>query len=149
GAMVTDSAGDAIEIPAGAVSANTIFDLRPLAVSTTGVTLPNGFTVLGAVQLDLPATVLAQAASLSIPRPANLPNGTQVVIAQVISDPNGVRRLRLVAIGDVNVTRIGGQTTTGGLTLRGITTSGQYLFIQPPAPLGLITGMIFAPGSNT
>src|SRR5207237_588936 len=59
-------------------------------------------------------------------------------------DPAGIQRLRIVALGDVQATRIVSQTTVGTLTLPGVTAGGQYVFVQPPAPLGFITGKILA-----
>ena len=54
--------------------------------------------MLAAVQLDLVGTSLAQTAILSMTRPADLPDTAQVILAQVIGDPTGFRRLRLVAL---------------------------------------------------
>ena len=98
--------------------------------------VPTGFAFLGAVLVDLVGASFVQPALLSIPRPGGLDGAAQVVVAQIISDPSGGRRLRLVGLGEVGALRISIQTTLGALSFPGVRTGGEYVFLQAVQPLG-------------
>jgi RHS repeat-associated protein len=145
GGTVTDPDGHTVEIPTNVLPTETVVGVQPLTADQLPVVLPDGFGLLGAVQLDLGGATLADTASLSLPRPGSLPDGAQVIIAAAIIDPSGIRRLRTVAVGAVQATRVVSQTTVAGLALPGIRTGGQYVFVQSSTPLGFVTGTISAP----
>ena len=110
--------------------------------------VPTGFTFLGGVLVDLVGASFVQPALLSIPRPAGLDAAAQVVVAQIISDPSGGRRLRLVGLGDVGPLRIAIQTTLGALSFPGVRSGGEYVFLHAAQPLGFITGLVTATGGS-
>ena len=148
GGLLTGIDGNTLEIPASGLPAHTVVDLFPLTAAQVAVPLPGGFPFLGAVQVDLVGITLAQTAQVSFPRPSGLSDTAQVVIAQVITDPAGNRRLRLVALGQVQGTRIVSQTLVNGLRLPGIMTGGTYVALHASTPLGLVTGTVLAPTGN-
>src|SRR5439155_8909531 len=144
GGTVTDRDGDAVELPVGSLTAETVLALRPLAGAQLPLAIPAGFELLHAVQFEVAGATLSQPATLSIPRPASLPDGAQVIIAQIVGDPAGIRRLRVVALGQVQASRVVSQTLVGSLGLHGITGGGQYVVVQATAAVGFITGVITA-----
>ena len=142
GGITGDTTGDTVTIPPGALNSGTVVSLSPLTAAQLPVTLPAGYQLLQALRLSFPGAALGQSATLAIPRPASLADGTQVLLAQVISDGAGVRRLRLVGVGSLTPDRIIGSAASAGVTFPGVITPGFYLFLTPPAGLGFITGHV-------
>jgi PKD repeat protein len=142
GGTVTAPNGMSLEVPPGALETDTFIGLDAFPVAQLAVEVLDGTEILGAATLDLVGVSLAQPARLSLPRPAGLLDGVQVWVAQVFADPFGVRRLRLVAAGELSATRLSSRTTVNGIVLPGVTTQGVYVFVRTPADLGLVTGRI-------
>jgi PKD repeat protein len=142
GALVIDSAGNSVEVPAGALAAGTPVSLRPLAGDETQGIAPGGYTVVAGVQLELAGATLAQGAMLSVGRPAALPDGAQVIVAQIVADPAGSRRLRIVALGEVQASRVVSRSILGSLPLPGVVRGGQYVFLRSEGTLGFIAGVV-------
>ena len=149
GGTVTDAASDTVQVPAGALAAGIPISIRPLRADEIGTTVPTGVALVSGVQLELAGAALTEPAILSIPRPASVPDGAQVIVAQTIIDPAGVRRLRIVAVGDVQASRIVSRTTLGAASLPGIARSGQYVFVRSATPLGFIAGIVRATDGTT
>ncbi|RRS34683.1 MAG: hypothetical protein OI74_04570 [Gammaproteobacteria bacterium (ex Lamellibrachia satsuma)] len=141
-----DGQGALVEIPVAALSADQVIELLPAEVGALSLTLPSGIELLNALALDLSGTILPETALLSIIRPAGVTESDSIVIAQRFTDPVGVPRLRIVALGEVQGTRIHTRIQVNGLTLPGITRSGDYLFLRSMDPLGLVAGSVFMPG---
>ena len=148
GGTASDAAGNFVQVPAGALATETIVEIAAVAPGRTEVAVPAGFEPLGAVQLNLGGQSLSQSATLSIPQPSGLAGNAQVVVAEVISDPRGVRRLRIAGIGHIASGRVALQTTLNGLTFAGVTRGGQYLFLRAQSPLGFVAGTVFATGGT-
>ena len=148
GGSITDPAGNVLAVPPGALSADVAIGLLPLGSGQLSAPVPTGFTFLGGVLVDLVGASFLQPALLSIPRPAGLDAAAQVVVAQIISDPSGGRRLRLVGLGDVGPLRIAIQTTLGALTFPGVRSGGEYVFLHAAQPIGFITGLVTASGGS-
>ena len=148
GGSITDPAGNVLAVPPGALSADVAIGLLPLGAGQLSAPVPTGFTFLGGVLVDLVGASFVQPALLSIPRPAGLDGAAQVVVAQIIGDPSGGRRLRLVGLGDVGPLRITIQTTLGALTFPGVRTGGEYVFLHAAQPIGFITGLVTASGGS-
>lgn len=149
GGSLTDANGNTLLVPSAALTAETVLDLLPLLAAELLLPVPTTFSLLGAVQVGLSGVTLAHSATLTLALPTPLPSGAQVLVAQVIADPTDVRYLRLVALGQVQGNRVVSQTRVGTVTLPGITTGGQYVFVQPNIPLGFIAGTIVAPDGST
>ncbi len=147
GGSVTDAVGNVLEVPAGALPGDVAVGLLPLNAAQLSASVPDGFTLLGAVLIDLVGASFGQPAALSIPRPTGLAPNAQVVVAQVIVDNGGGRRLKIVGLGAISPARVSVQTSLGSLTFEGVRGGGEIAFLQPSQPLGFITGLISAPGS--
>ena len=148
GGSITDPAGNVLAVPPGALSADVAIGLLPLGAGQLSAPVPTGFTFLGGVLVDLVGASFVHPALLSIPRPAGLDAAAQVVVAQIISDPSGGRRLRLVGLGEVGPLRIAIQTTLGALSFPGVRSGGEYVFLHAAQPLGFITGLVTATGGS-
>ena len=92
--------GAAVIIPSGALSEDTIVDLFRLDEGELPLIVPTDMNLLAAINLDM-GEDLSQSALLSIARPSGVADDAQVVVAQVISDPLGVRRMKVVGLGQV------------------------------------------------
>ena len=145
GGTVADAEGDAVSIPAGALSQSTAAELFRLDAAELPLAAPVGLELLAALELEL-REPLSQTASLTIPRPAGLADDAQVVVAQVISDPSGVRRMKIVALGQVGPDSVVTVPSVSGTPLGGVTGGGLYLFLRPSAALGFVFGKVFTPG---
>lgn len=148
GGSLTDEAGNVLEIPAGALPADIAIGLLPLVAEQLSAPVPAGFTLLGAVLVDLVGASFGQPALLSIPRPSGLATGAQVLVAQVITDNAGGRRLKIVGLGAMSSSRVTVQTTLGSLTFEGVRSGGEFAFLQPLQPVGFVTGVVNAPVSG-
>ena len=149
GGSLTDEAGNVLELPPGALTADIALGLLPLGAGQLSAPVPTGLTLLGAVLVDLVGASFDQPARLSIPRPAGLDAASQVLVAQVITDSAGGRRFKIVGIGAISTSRISIQTTLGALNFEGVRTGGEFAFFHPAQPLGFITGLVNAPGTGT
>jgi PKD repeat protein len=145
GGTVTDTAGDALEVPAGALPVDVAVGLLALGPGQLSIPVPDGFSSLAAVLVDLVGTTFAQPASLSITRPSGFDASKQVLVAQVITDLTGGRRLKIVGLGQVAGTRMGVQTVLGTLAFDGVRSGGEYVFLQPQLPVGFVTGVVNSP----
>ncbi len=148
GGSLTDAAGNVLELAAGALPADLAVGLLALSAGQLSAPIPDGFTMLGAVLVDLVGAAFAQPGLLSIPRPGGLDPSAQVVVAQVITDAAGGRRLKIIGVGQITTTRVSVQTTVGSLTFEGVRSGGEYVFLQPAQPLGFITGLVNAAGAG-
>jgi PKD repeat protein len=148
GGSLTDAAGNVLEIPAGALSGDLAIGLLPLTTAQVSAPIPAGFTLLGAVLIDLVGASFAQPSLLSIPRPSGLDGSAQVIVAQVISDATGGRRLKIVGLGAIGASRITVQTTIPSLTFEGVRTGGEYVFLQPAQALGFVNGLVSVAGGT-
>src|SRR6185436_11263799 len=87
--------------------------------------------------------VLARSGLLSVPRPASLPVGAQVVVVR-LEDIQGTRRLVLVArpkaVGDRLV--LDPVLPTNGTVFEGLRTGGRYLFVRVTVPFGFAAGQV-------
>ncbi len=146
GGSTGDGQGALVEIPVAALSADQVIELLPVEIVSLSLALPSGIELLNALALDLSGAILPETALLSIIRPAGVTEADSIVIAQRFADPAGIPRLRIVALGEVQGTRIHTRLQVNGLTLPGITRGGDYLFLRSNDPLGLIAGSVFMPG---
>lgn len=149
GATVGDPLGALLDVPAGALAADTFVGIAPTAANQPPMALPAGLTPLGGATVDLVGSSFSRAATLSIPRPAGLAPDAIVVLAEVFVDPFGGRRLRLVGRGNVGASRITTQASVGGLDLDGVSRGGDFIFVQLAEPIGLVDGLLHGTGGTT
>ncbi|MBV8859487.1 MAG: Ig-like domain-containing protein [Acidobacteria bacterium] len=151
GALV-GTAGGTVTSPGGArlvVPANAVTDPQPVFFGEVepqqaNVTLPEGYEIVGAFDLDLAGATLARAASITVPGfggdPAN------IVVARMLN-VGGLRAPKLVArAAVVDGDLVSTTNAPAGVTLPGITAAGRYLFIRVPAPFGYATGRVTESG---
>lgn len=147
GGTIDDEGGNRLEVPAGSLSSNVAVGLRPLTADRLSAGVPSGFTLLGAVFVEMVGASFNQPAGLSIPRPASLDQSAQVIAAEVMTDFTGGRRLKIVGVGEISASRVALQTTLAAHTFEGVRTGGEFLFLQPAQPLGFVTGRVVGAGA--
>lgn len=140
GGSFSDAGGDVIDIPAGALTANTVVSLGPLSAAQVPLAVPVDYELIQALRLAFPGPSLRSAAQLSMPRPPAVTAGP-LLLAQVFSDAEGLLRLRLVARAELVADRIVTSAGTTGVPFPGITAAGTYLFLRPLTPVGYIHGL--------
>ena len=146
GGTVTSNEGDTLQVPSGALAGNTPVGLRRLTAANAGVTVPAGLDLIAAIQVDMVGVTLATPAQLSTAAPGGLGTQDQVIVARVFTDPFGLRRLKLVAIGELSGGRLLTRTAFGALTLAGVRTGGEFLYLRAQQPTGFIVGTVTRSG---
>src|SRR5262249_37973027 len=137
GGSVNAAGGFQLVVPAGALTQETVIDVFP-----TTFTLPQGFQFVGGALVNFSNQHLTTSALLSIDRPAGLNSGAQILLARVYGDPGAMRRLKLVGSGQIAGNRVAGVAAFAGVPLAGVDRDGEYVFLVPAQPLGLIHGKI-------
>lgn len=145
GARLLQPDGTALSIPAGALSGTAPVTVVTLPASSVSALVGADFRLLRGVDIGIGGQSLKSGATLSIPAPSGFDPTLPVVVAKKF-DVKGGSRLKLVAAGTVTGSIISSAAaiTAGNETLptQGISTSGQYLFLQATAPIGYVTGQV-------
>ena len=142
--------GSQLLIPANAVSGSQSIFFDNVAPQSTGATLPVGYEILAAFDVDLGSASLNSSATISIP---GLTGGlSRVVVAQLIT-VGGQRSPKVVARAIVDANDKLSSTTAipplpAGITLRGIRSTGRYVFIRVPSAFGYVKGTITDAATN-
>src|SRR6185369_15431074 len=135
--------GSQLLIPANAVSSSqsAFFDNVPL--QSTGVSLPAGYEVLAAFDVDLGSASLNASATISVPGLTG--DLSRVVVAQLIT-LGGQRSPKVVARAIADGDKLSSTTSIpplpAGVALRGIRSTGRYVFIRVPSAFGYVKGTI-------
>lgn len=150
GGEVSSDEGATLNIEAGSLSQNTSVFLTSIDPTLAGVTLPEGYQIIGAADLNLSGANLAQSGKLSIPLVAG--DNSRVVVAKILT-AGSVRGLKLVAraITENNrlVSSISGNFVPPGISLAGIKGGGRYVFIRVPMAFGYGTGTVRNQSNST
>ncbi len=146
GATLTGPQGVLLSIPAAAFSAEAPVLVSVLAAPS--LPLPTGWQALGTVVADLGQQTLSGSAALTFPLPSGYAPDRQILVAQVLSI-SGVKRLKLAAVGEVQGSLVTTLTQIGSLVLPGIRQGGEYVFLQPPAPVGFLAGLVRGGGQTS
>ena len=142
--------GSQLLIPTNAVSGSQSVFFENVSPQSTGVSLPVGYEVLAAFDVDLGSASLNSSATISVPGLTG--DLSRVVVAQLIT-VGGQRSPKVVAraIGDVN-DKLTSTTSIpplpAGITLRGIRSTGRYVFIRVPSEFGYVKGTITDAATN-
>ena len=144
GGQVSDSEGKRLELPTGALARDVAVEV--VSVAAPGLPLPSGFATLGAVDVDLAGEVLGADAILAMPRPPDLVDAAPLLVVQSFVDAAGIPRVRIVARGRIDATRLVSDASEPGLP--GIRGGGRYAFVRTPGLLGLVSGIVRAVGSS-
>ena len=141
GGVVTTAEGDALLVPPGAAGSDAAADLRRLLAEELGGVTTAGYELLAALDVDL-SVALSGSAQLAIPRPSGLADDAQVLVGLRFTDPLGGTRLRLVALGAIEATRIASSSDPQGLALDGVRGTGTYVFLRALSPVAFVTGRV-------
>ncbi len=142
GGTVTNAEGDTLQVPAGALPDDVSITLRRVTAADAGVTVPAGFDLIAALQVDMVGVNLTAPAQLSIAAAAGLTTQDQILVARAFNDPFGQRRLKLVAIGELSGGRLVTRTTFGALSLAGVRNGGEFVYLRAQQPIGFVVGTV-------
>ena len=134
-------------MPPGALAANIPVTLRRLTAGDAGITVPSGFDLIAAIQVDMIGVTLTTPAQLSTAA-GGLTAQDQILVARAFNDPFGQRRLKLVALGELAGGRLVTRTTFGALTLAGVRTGGEFVYLRAQQPAGFFAGTITRAGAT-
>ena len=146
GGTVTSTDGDTLLVPTGALPDTVPITLRRLTAADAGVTVPAGFELLAALQVDLVGVTLSAPAQLSTAAAGGLTAQDQILVARAFTDPFGQRRLELVAIGELSGGRLVTRTTLGSLSLAGVRSGGEFVYLRAQQAIGFVTGTVTRSG---
>ncbi len=145
GARLLQPDGTALSIPVGALTGTVPVTVTTLPEATVSTLVGGDFRLLRGVDVAITGKSLKSSSTMSIPVPAGFNPTLPVVVAKKF-DVKGGSKLKLVGVGRVFGSIISSDATftIGNETIatQGITTSGQYLFLQAVAPIGYVTGQV-------
>ncbi len=146
GTRLETPTGEALIVPAGAVTDATPVTLGAIPASDPGIAVPDGVTVIGGVSVDAPEPFL-KGAVLSMA--AALASAADVVLVRA-TDIEGQTRLELVAAARLESGRLVSDTTVGAqaTAMSNVLQPGRYFFVQVPGPIGYAQGIVTAPGGS-
>lgn len=143
GGGVTTPEGAEFRIGRGALAGETPVFLTAVPAGQAGSALPEGYEVVGAVDVDLSGTTLSSSGVLSIPADAG--DNSRVIVARSVA-AGGVRGLKAVARAVMEGGKLRSTTEApavpAGVALRGVREGGRYLFVRVPAPFGYAAGTV-------
>ena len=148
GGIVRAGDGATIQIaPDSFTSPQPVF-FESASPDTSGLTLPEGYEVIGLFDVNLSGASLSRGATVSMPAPSG--DNSRVIAARVLSV--GGRVPKVVA----RVTEVDGRLSTttsahavpSGVQLRGIVAGGRYVFIRIPVAFGYVSGSVTEGGSG-
>ncbi|MEW6365908.1 MAG: Ig-like domain-containing protein, partial [Acidobacteriota bacterium] len=144
GGTVSGEGGAEVEIPANALSAATVVTVKVLAPSQLPSTAPEGFRLIGGVELSLGGAVLSAPASLSMPLPTGvtLVDGMLLVTARQAQLETGLASILTDSVALANGRLKTPGTVPSGFELAGVRESGTYLFLEALQPMGYTTGVV-------
>jgi len=150
GGSVRAGDGSQFLIPENAVSGQQSAFFDNVQVQSAGVTLPAGYEVLAAFDVDLGSASLNSSGTISVPGLTG--DLSRVVVAQLIT-VGGQRSPKVVARAVVDANdRLSSTTATppapAGIALRGIRSTGRYVFIRVPSDFGYVKGTITDAATN-
>ncbi|HWS90118.1 MAG TPA: Ig-like domain-containing protein [Pyrinomonadaceae bacterium] len=143
GGSVTTPDGAELRLGSGALSGDTPVFLTGLPAEQAGPALPEGYEVVGAVEVDLSGSTLAASGTLVIPTTSG--DNSRVVVARSVS-AGGVRGLKVVARAVVVDGKLHSTTDSPAVpqpvALRGVREGGRYLFVRVPVAFGYVAGAV-------
>ncbi len=136
--------GSQLTIPANSVTGPQTVFFNNLSPQLANVSLPPGYEIVAAYDVDLGSATLSNSATISVPGLTG--NLSRMVVARVLTvggqrSPKAVARALGDPGGNLSSTTTA-PTVPAGVALPGITLSGRYLFIRVPQPFGYVKGVI-------
>ncbi|MBC8029832.1 MAG: Ig-like domain-containing protein [Pyrinomonadaceae bacterium] len=144
GGGVRASDGSQLTIPANAMSGSQSVFFNDLPPQLANVSLPDGYEIVGAFDVELGSAALNASATISVPAVGG--DLSRIVVARLLTvggqrSPKVVARAVVDSSGKLNST-IATPSVPAGVVLSGIRTSGRYLFIRVPQPFGYVKGSV-------
>lgn len=144
GGALRGSDGSQLTIPANSVSSSQTVFFNNLSPQLANVSLPEGYEILAAYDVDLGSATLSNSATISVPGLTG--DLTRIVVARLLT-VGGQRSPKVVARALVNADEALSSTTTpptvpSGVVLQGVTTTGRYVFIRVPRAFGYVKGAV-------
>jgi hypothetical protein len=150
GGAISAAGGEALIIPAGAVTRTVPVVIKPFDLTASGLTLPPGFTLLGGVTFSIPGAALQLPAELSLPLPVGFAAAGDVLLVRPIAI-GGSTHLEIIGRGTVNSGRLLSTREVPGSSTAlfpGITGEGSVFFIQSVATYGYAGGIVTGTGNS-
>jgi len=144
GGSVRSANGSELIVPANALSGSQSVFFEDLATNLAGVTLPEGYEIVGAFDLDLGSATLNASATISLPGVSG--DLSRIVVARLMT-VGGARSPKVVAraASDANgrlISTVAPPLVPAGVSLSGIRSSGRYVFIRVPQAFGYVKGSV-------
>src|SRR6185295_4059955 len=144
GGVVRAGDGSQLTIPGNAFSGPQSVFFNDIAPQLANVSLPAGYEIVGAFDLDLGSVTLNSSATISVPGISG--DLSRILVARLITvagqrSPKVVARATADPSGKLSST-IASPPVPAGVQLSGIRTSGRYLFIRLPQPFGYVKGSV-------
>lgn len=132
GGTVSSPGGAKLILPPASLVGTTTINLQDQTLAGLNISLPQGYSFLGAVSINLGSARLTQEADLEIP--VVTPPVGQVIVARIVQF-GATRFLTLVD----TATFVGsGFLRTNSPPFPGVRTSGDFVFLAMPTDLGII-----------
>ncbi|HJQ33118.1 MAG TPA: Ig-like domain-containing protein [Pyrinomonadaceae bacterium] len=143
GGTVRAGDGATLQIAADALGSPQPVFFESAAPDSSGLTLPEGYEVVGVFDVNLSGAGLSRGAIISMPAPAAGDN-SRVVAARVLSVGGRVPKVvaRVVESGGRLETTTAAPSVPSGVALQGIVASGRYVFIRVPRAFGYVSGSV-------
>lgn len=143
GGQVTTDDGAELRIAAGGLSSNTPVFLNSVPDTQVGFALPNGYEIVGTLDVDLSGATLSSAGTISTPLPAG--DLSRVLVARLV--PAGGQRVAKIVARAVPrdgklVSTTEAPAVPSGVVLQGIRAGGRYVFVRVPNAFGYVTGAV-------
>jgi len=146
GGVVVGADQSQLTIPAGALREDTPVGIREMSLEEVQYVLrrkfsAQGLTFVGAVEVSTRGVTLSLPAHMSIPDTLDIPAGSQVLVAHVVSDIDGDHEPDLVLVDSATVSdgRLETDELLGSL---GVVKPGAYVFLKSTSPLSLLAGTV-------
>jgi RHS repeat-associated protein len=136
--------GSQLTIPANSISGSQTVFFNNLSPQLANVSLPPGYEIIAAYDVELGGATLTNSATISVPGLTG--DLSRIVVARVLTvggqrSPKAVGR----AVADASdnlISTTTAPTVPAGVVLPGITTSGRYVFIRVPQDFGYVKGLV-------
>lgn len=132
GGFLVTPGGARLTVPPGAVDGEVTFGMLDKSITDVAVMFPSGYSVVGAVSIDLGGAELNAEADLAIPAPDPIPE--RLIAARVLEDADA----RLLMLVDTASGRPDGYIHTDSPPFSGVRGGGTYAFAQIPSGLGIV-----------
>lgn len=144
GGALRASDGSQLTIPANSVSGSHSVFFNDVAPQYANVTLPEGYEIVAAFDVDLASASLTNSATITVPGLTG--DLSRIVVARLLT-VGGQRSPKVVARATTDSSGSLSSTTAtppvpSGVSLTGVRTSGRYLFIRMPNAFGYVKGIV-------